>query len=1315
MIVDSSLLALYRSSRKVQLAVSFDESEILCLGTIKALGGMSHGDTSVRINVIVGDTSGVVEGNTIWVSPTMSGRDFRARIRSISGDTVTIAENAIGWDQYSTLYYFIEDSHRIYPIKAKWDRFGGYWIDGDINYHTPKYPLAAFDGYQSKISYGLPQTIQMVNRSSSIGDSIVSYAWTTSYGTFSNIAAANPTLALPALSSGVEIIKVTLTVTDSSSRTHTTYRKFWYYGSLSDVHQVSTIDNLRGAWENNGYEANFVLWTDMDVEPYAIVSIWDTTSGYVYFTGIITKHRDFLDYSKGARTLQVTAVSPAVFLGMVWQFDHALDYSSNPQSWAQYDGTLTVYRAVFHVLKWYSTTLDSFSLVDDTDNTLLMKFAEFDSGSLLDQINTLAHENGIFARLVSDKDGTMVLTVDSQMLRDEERSLVPDTMSIITSDIEGTLDIDYEDLEKLSFIHLGGWYFGGSGNDGVAYGAQAPGPSYTDYGISKRRQEGQIFASQLDANEKVGRLMALENRRIRDIDMRFAVDLWPALHIIPSYGFFKLLIREVGTNDLYSIYNTRAIVRQMRGYYNSFDGYLKVEAVVEPEVFGPDGIPVVIDDTIDLPDPNPPSVGIGTPPAAIYTFSSIYFSLWPSISWVEINADVITINFGMVDRNWTYNAGALILSKLRLWLACSDAIRFSADGGVTLQTIDVPVDDNWGVGSSENFSYDCLDLPQLYPEMVIVGYNWDYGYYLRGGVSVSTNFGQDWASLSLWDPISDTPPTELHVLSVAQIQYGDPSSDMLLVTTWEDGHLYLKIINWATLVKYSEVDLGICSKADMQAGTYYARVKWSHLGQNVVVFGRMLNPDSITADTNLIYSDDDGSTWTAVLSWGQGLCPWVEFYDTTGTGTEGVLAFRNGGFAGSPILMDGNSVNAGLIRLMGTDLVISGTPQSSSYRLRAIKPSTQTVGSYLSYGWNTDYDMDVFGTTYIIDFYGSAILYHLHSVSGTTLTEESIGNIEAGKAGSYIAGCCPASTIAYATYWNTTDSTSKWCRLVRSGGTITPGTPITSSLPQVTRRVVALDSNYLAVFYLNSSGYPATRIVYIGSGGATESSEAVFESNSVTFGAICQLDATHWAVAYHSAGTCKVAVATYSGFTVTTGTPLTVSGTHAPKGLGKISATAFAMTSRQTSPSITDLLQTFTVSGTTVSEDGNGTAIGDGNSSSLIGNPIYDSTRDAIYVAYLEYTGPFDEYLYDSGSAINGQVYGTTLASMASISTAPVDSVNPNGMMVMDSNIVVAGSSPQAAIVHKAALATPTSWTDITDTHPVDKGIIGLDTSLVRY
>lgn len=566
-----------------------------------------------------------IEAGQTLIVTTSDGLQ-RVRVKEITGSqssgSIVVAENSINWadNQAFSIYH----NYEIWPIPLT-IRGGVFFKDYSIAYSdqnaTPN-PIALIGSHRvGTLSAG---TVAFALNSSSSyaianGASISSRVWSCAHNgggttgiSFSSTTTANPTLTI----TEPDTYWLKCVVTDSNGKTQATYRALFVYDEFTPPYIDFTISGLSGDWQTGGYRFNIeatgdialgdfpdrtlvVLWYDNTFNgATGYVDLWGTASQNIICCGYLRRDQDNDDFSPdgtGRASFEVTTadgiLDATAILGSV-----SLEAVTSPSKWYEYASWLTVGRSVHHLLKWHSTVLECVDVYGLTSNTLGVKDTPYTEASLLQMINSFSWQRGHFAKMVSDRLGRLHFVTDSQMLGDAARAALDTVFSITEADISGVVDVVRQEEEQVTITDLDGFSF--SFPTSTPFISMQPGyrESSVSYNMPEMRGAGgaswksQVLIDQTDANEKVGRAHAKENRNPFEIRHSTPSNYLGAFDIVPSIGWYNWNIADADLKRNTALNGLLLICRHVDHAIDHTAGTIQTSVVFEPEAQGPSGI-----------------------------------------------------------------------------------------------------------------------------------------------------------------------------------------------------------------------------------------------------------------------------------------------------------------------------------------------------------------------------------------------------------------------------------------------------------------------------------------------------------------------------------------------------------------------------------------------------------------------------------------------------------------------------------------------------------------------------------------------------
>ena len=592
--------------------------------------------------------STIEAGQTLEVD-TADGT-FRTRVKSITGNqtsgSIVVDENPLVWlDNQVIRVIHSYDIQPIPPVIRSQIFYKFY--DLVFSDQTVEPPPVAIIGSHLAGFLSAGSIVFQLNSSSSYaiadGASISSRVWScvhmgggTTGITISNTTTANPTLTLTI--AGQYWLKCI--VTDSNSKTQTTYRAIFIYDANNLPYKDFAVQSLSGDWSTGGWRATIVPFGDVTLDDFPdrqlcllwyvgkfnstedYVNLWAINADNIILGGYIRQDNDTDQFSDGTGSVSFEVTTPDGVIDNISELGSiSLNAVANPAFWYEYETWMTAGRAIHHLIKYHSYGIlqcwDVLGLNEDTRGVLQ---AEFTEGALLQQINGLTFDRGIYAKMACDFFGRFHLVRDSNTLNDAGRAALDTVITILEADISGVVTLVRAPEESVSFAELNGFSFNGSVS--TPFISILPGyrESSVSYIMPNLRGSGtmsignQILSSQTDSNERIGRVLAQQNNNPRELRFSTPYSGLGVFDIINSIGWYEW---GIGDNDLKrdtELFQRLLICRSITHTFDHVAGTVQTELAFEPEAFGPDGIqgnyptsyPTVIPPE---PDWTPPVVG----------------------------------------------------------------------------------------------------------------------------------------------------------------------------------------------------------------------------------------------------------------------------------------------------------------------------------------------------------------------------------------------------------------------------------------------------------------------------------------------------------------------------------------------------------------------------------------------------------------------------------------------------------------------------------------------------------------------------------
>lgn len=702
-------------------------------------GSITRGARTIAYDGGTGSGFSTIEAGQLFEVDTATGTEI-ARVKSITGSqssgTITLGENSILFADNQVIR--IKHHYPIFPIPPT-IRNGVFYKDYDTVYvsqNSQPNPVAIIGSHRagwlsagsavfafSAASYAIAQ-----------GASIASHAWSCVHngGGTTGITISAPTSATTNITvTSADTYWVKYTVTDSNGKTQSTYRCIFAYDTSNLPYKDFTINGLNGDWQSGGWRYSLQATGDStlaDIPDRTLVVLWydnffNSTSGYVDLWGAASQNiihcgylrkdqdNDSFPTGVGNATFEVTTPDSVMdalsLLGSV-----SVEAVSSPTTWYQYASWLTVGRAIHHLLKWHSTVLETCDVYSLTANTLGVKVAEFSEQSLLQMINGLGFQRGIFAKLVSDRLGRLHFVVDSQMLNTSQRGALDTVFTLATSDISDVVDVVRDEEDVTAVTDLDGFSFDGTAS--LPFISIIPGyvetisinmPEFTGQGNNSIK--AQVLDDQTDSNEKCGRVHAQQNRN--PYELRFATPYngLGAFDIVPDIGFYVWGIANDGLKRETDLNGIKLICRHVDVDIKT-NGIAQTSVVFEPEAQGPDAIPGNYPTEYPAPVVRQPKTSnpyqylfIGT------TDSGVFRKAW--------GGTPEAVNTGLTGDDLKVRSLRINPVTKDVWIANKTGVAYSDDLGatwneITKATLGTPVNDAGDSPAPATADLDQIDL-----------------------------------------------------------------------------------------------------------------------------------------------------------------------------------------------------------------------------------------------------------------------------------------------------------------------------------------------------------------------------------------------------------------------------------------------------------------------------------------------------------------------------------------------------------------------------------------------------------------------------
>lgn len=623
----SSDLALLRSQpHKVDLWLSIYRPKTLMAAQVT--GSYTLGDYQINYyNITTGSYASLYNDLTVMVGSQPNTDDYgRIRLRSATGTYAVFAENSINWaqGQYLTFLDYI-------PIEAIYPRIIQdpsnatnviFYKDYNIPYSNQNsiYGTLICAGPHRAGFAGTGTALQFYYSATgtyNVASSALTYAWTFEGGSPSSSTSFTPGNVTYSTAGHY---KMRLRVTAANGAVDDTYRYVSVYNRPNEGTNVPTLkwelQELTGSRSEGGYTATVRLFENIgEIEPNALIVIFadawygaskTNVGGNAYgnssivFVGYVISDSIKFNYKESWVEFQIGSVSE-VMKGAEG-FSVSCETKATPTTWFELS-EMTVPKAMYHYLRWHSTTLKTTDFQYTGDNRLVQYF-DADRGSLYDAIDSFMRD-GMLGSLVSDRQGKLWAEI-SPFGHEEPFSSVPvNNFTFHKQDWIGTPTIEERRNSGMSFAELGGIaYYGVTTNSYSALISNAPSTVPLYHGKSESPLQGLILNSQSQLNKVAGNYLAHNNTRFPNIGLSMAGS-YLNLDIAPLEQM-RLVIDQNDSVRGKSIQDLRYIIDAMEWTYDSKNQMFRPEVTLLQIATGTAGV------TVQIPAV-PPDGGYGYP------------------------------------------------------------------------------------------------------------------------------------------------------------------------------------------------------------------------------------------------------------------------------------------------------------------------------------------------------------------------------------------------------------------------------------------------------------------------------------------------------------------------------------------------------------------------------------------------------------------------------------------------------------------------------------------------------------------------------
>ena len=635
--------------------------------------------------------------------------------------TVTVAENNIVWadDQVLMLYH----DYPVFPVFPRIDAAGVFYKDYDVAYtdeNEDPIPVAIMGpDWAGFLVAGTAVATLDASDSYAIkaGATVNTWAWVAepAAGAVIDDAVAETTFVTFS-ATGFWWIK--LTVTDDNGKSDYTRRLFWVHDASYPPIFISGF-SFNNTYDSSISTGQFVVRDDQadedTIPDETRLLVWsdDKLDGIQSYQGGWTGRQmskwggyaigGSLRRTPGRSEMQFEAEGATSILDRSQIYSIALEYASDPSAWWQYgDGGITVTQAIHHLWRYHSTLFNVRDVILPTSNALRAKYVEdFEKDTLLMQAKNLSYEHGIFANVCYNEAGIIYVEPDAQIYP----VAIPAGFALDNADWVGDLEIEYQPVNRVSFLQMSGFSFDGMNSAAII--SKAPGGVMADRGQGGMDIERQILEDQAGANVLVGRVMAKENNSYPHLSMELtaANSQTQAFRVAPQQWHDLTIAAADTVRGLDWSAGQDLVVREISAEYTP--GKCKKSIIFEPYTLGPTGVtgdyPITPEEppTEEPPVP-PPWPPLPPEPSEVFKYAVVfdntngcYWTPDRGASWTARNTGLPATAFlcGMVLRGWQQIQGTNDPERAILVGGGDGFLAVSLDAGKTWQDrtpVDLP-------------------------------------------------------------------------------------------------------------------------------------------------------------------------------------------------------------------------------------------------------------------------------------------------------------------------------------------------------------------------------------------------------------------------------------------------------------------------------------------------------------------------------------------------------------------------------------------------------------------------------------------------
>lgn len=521
------------------LSIFHPQVAMACLvsGTV-ASGAMTIPYKSVS----TGTYTNIENGMTMLVGTSAGSDDLgKIRVKSATASSIVVAENShINWPSathLTVLKYF-----ELWPIYPRIINDPGnaenviFYKDYDIEYTDQNSALGAFPcAGTHRAGFVGSQFYYSSTGTSHLLGSALSYQWTFNGGSITGSTSATPGY-VQYNTPGHYVTK--LVVTGANGSVDTTYR---YVSVYSRPENSATnlpiakweMDGLAGSRGEGGYSSSIRIIDEIvpTVRDGDVVVVWSEdwyggnhislggnspNNSNIFFVGHIVDGSIQYNYKTSITSFQVASITD--IMKSTEGFSVSVESKASPSKWFELldmDGR----RAIYHYLKWHSTTL-LFNDFEFRGQDQKIQYFDSDRQSIFDAIDNYMRGTLVGA-VVADRQNKLWAEVGAWATSNPTGSFLP-IQEITKRDWIGEPSIQQKLTQSLSYLEMGGVAYSGT-NTGT-YSALigcAPGETPNVRG-SVERTQGLALLGQTQLNEMVGNVYANRNAKFPGISLDLA-------------------------------------------------------------------------------------------------------------------------------------------------------------------------------------------------------------------------------------------------------------------------------------------------------------------------------------------------------------------------------------------------------------------------------------------------------------------------------------------------------------------------------------------------------------------------------------------------------------------------------------------------------------------------------------------------------------------------------------------------------------------------------------------------------------------------